>query len=124
MLFPSVLSKLRSKSQEGFLLRLFQLIAEDIFPFSSICFVLFFGILALALTTFIFWDALFQRFKRILVDWEMLFGGKFIRFMQGFKHKGLVTSGKAEKGYYDHIAMYFAFMPSQIMYSLKCGPTS
>ena len=31
----------------------------------------------------------------------MLFGAQFLRFMQGFKHKGHVTLGMSEKGYYD-----------------------
>ena len=32
---------------------------------------------------------------------KMLFGSKFIRFMEGFKHKGLVASGDTQKGCYD-----------------------
>ena len=32
----------------------------------------------------------------------MLFGSKFIRFMEGFKHKGSVTRGETEKGFTTH----------------------
>ena len=31
----------------------------------------------------------------------MLFGPRFIRFMEGFKHKGAVIRGETEKGFYD-----------------------
>ena len=77
------------------------LICEDKFPFRSIIFSLF--------CEFVQWCSLTTTTNMRYSDttkefwWtgKMLFGSKFLRFMQGFKHKGSVTRGESEKGLYD-----------------------
>ena len=55
----------------------------------------------------------------------MLFGGKFTRFMQGFKHKGFITTGQANKGDLDPSLTSINFaVPSDRVLSTYCPITS
>ena len=51
----------------------------------------------------------------------MLFGSKFIRFMEGFKHKGFVASGDTQKGCYDPLKTTVNFaVPAHPVLSAFC----
>ena len=100
-LFEDVLNKFQFYGQKFFLLQWFKLITTDNFPFGSICFILF--------TEFVQWLSqksttamrYSEQSKEFWWTGKMLFGGKFLLFMEGFKHKGSIIHGVSQKGCFD-----------------------
>ena len=102
-LFEAVLNKIKFYGQEFFLLQWFKLLATDNFPFSSICFILFTEFvqrLSQKSTTAMRYS---EQSKEFWWTGKMLLGGggEFLRFMEGFKHKGSIIHGVSQKGFFD-----------------------
>ena len=120
-MFPIVLEKVIENGKDEFLLALFNLIMQDKFPFDSIIFVLFSEFLdwlSVKTTTQMRYSSTSKEFW-----WtgNMLFGGKFLRFMQGFKHKGFITTGKTTRGEFDPALTNINFaVPSDRILSSYC----
>ena len=51
----------------------------------------------------------------------MLFGGRFLRFMEGVRHKGSVSNGDSEKGFYNPLETSINFVvPSEPVLTEFC----
>ena len=100
-MLPSVLNEFSKHGLETDLLSFFQLVSENRFPFSNIAFLLWLEIVRWyrqgTSTTMRYMDQTKMFWK---LGWR-LFGGKFIRYMGGFKNEGNVVQGDAEKGNYN-----------------------
>ena len=89
-MLPNVLHKLSEYGLETDLLAFFQLVCENRFPFSNIAFQLWIEICRYqqdSSTTIRYMDKTKMFLK---LGWR-IFGGKFIRFMGGFKNDGQVV---------------------------------
>ena len=126
--FPKVLNKMeeifgkiKDAGQELAFVSLFTMILEDIFPFHSIAFLLF--------SEFVIWlsnsSTTCMRYsdtsKEFWWTGMKMFGGRFVRFMQGFKHKGSILAGESPRGMYDpfNTSVNFA-VPSESILNSFC----
>ena len=99
--FHTVMDKVREAGQESFFVTFLTLILNDNFPFESIAFILFSEYvtwLSLASTTTMRYS---ETSKEFWWAGMKMFGGRFVRFMQGFKHKGSIVNGTATRGNFD-----------------------
>ena len=97
-MLPNVLNEFSKHGLESDLLTFFQLVCENRFPFSNIAFQLWLEIVRWyrqdTSTTMRYMDQTKMFWK---LGWR-IFGGKFIRYMGGFKNEGQVVQGDTEKG--------------------------
>ena len=120
-LFKVALRHIKEAGKFLFLWQFLHLIANGQFPFKSIIFTLFSEFiqwLCLASTTAMRYS---EESKKFWWTGKMLFGSKFIRFMEGFKHKGFVASGDTQKGCYDPLKTTVNFaVPADPVLSAFC----
>ena len=109
---------MKQAGQHAFFKQLVKLVLDDNFPFDSIAFIIFseyIAWLSLPTTSKMRYSQASKEFWWTGMKW---FGGKFIRYMQGFKHKGSFIHGTAEKGKYDPLLSKVNFaVPSESILS-------
>ena len=120
-LFKEALMCIKEAGKFLFIWQFLNLIVNGQFPFSCIIFTLFSEFiqwLSLSSTTGMCYS---EESKQFWWTGKMLFGSKFIRFMEGFKHKGFIVSGDTDKGFYDPLKTSVNFaVPSEQVLSSFC----
>lgn len=122
---PSVITSLKKAGHLETWMKLNRMISEDTFPFANIAFLLFMDVckfLDNTNTSSMKYSELVKKFWRI---GYRLFHGKWLKFMGGPKHGGMLIAGDCEKGVYDPKDSCINFaVPVRSVVSSKLSPVA
>ena len=109
-LLPNVISELSNVDKTDGLLNVFKIVYEKRFPLDNIAFELFLDVVkwfSVSSTTLMRYNQTSKVFWRL---GYVLFHGRFLRFMSGFKSIGSIINGESSRGQYSPVnsRIYFA----------------